>query len=75
MGLIKGVVKIFDIIIEEGEKEWLDETKYKEMLSELYEKIDNGEIEEEEYEEAEQEILDRLREIRTYKRENGIVDD
>jgi len=75
MGLIKGVVKIFDIIIEEGEKEWLDETKYKEMLSELYDKIENGEIEEDEYEEIEQEILDRLREIRIYKQENGIVED
>lgn len=75
MGLISGVVSIFDIIIDEAEKEWLDEGKYKEMLNELYEKLENGEIEENEYEEIEREVLNRLRFIRNYKHENGIVED
>ena len=75
MGLIKSVVNIFEIIIDEAEKEWLDEGKYKEMLNELYEKLESGEIEEVEYEETEQEILDRLRFIRNYKREHAIEED
>lgn len=72
MGLIKHVMDVFQTIYEEGEKEWLDESKYKEMLDDLYTKIENGEISEEEYEEAEQEILDQLRAIRNYKQEHGI---
>ncbi|MCJ7690047.1 MAG: gas vesicle protein GvpG [Clostridiaceae bacterium] len=72
MGIIKQVVKVFEVIIEEAEKEWLSEDKYKDMLNDLYIKLDDGEIEEEEYEEMEQEILDELREIREYKCENGI---
>jgi hypothetical protein len=75
MWLLNKVIDVFEIIYEEVEKEMLDEGKYKEMLYELYEKLDRGEIEEEEYEKLEEEILDRLKEIRKYKRENGIEDD
>ncbi len=52
----------------------LDESKYKEMLNELYEKLDNGEIDEETYEKVEGELLNILKEIREYKKENQIVD-
>jgi len=72
MGIIKQVMNVFEVIYDEAEKEWLDETKYREMLNELYTKLEDGEIEEEEYENLEQEILDKLREIREYKRENDI---
>lgn len=72
MGLIKQVMNVFEVIYDEAEKEWLDETKYREMLNELYVKLEDGEIEEEEYEELEQQILDKLREIRDYKREHGM---
>lgn len=74
MGLINAVINIFQVIYEEGEKEWLDESKYKEMLNELYEKLESGEIDDEEYEEFEQQILYKLKAIRTYKRENDIID-
>ena len=70
--IIKNVVKVFEVIIKEAEKEWLSEDKYKDMLSELYIKLDDGEIEEEEYEKIEQEILDKLRQIREYKLANDI---
>ena len=73
MGIIlKNVVKVFEVIYDEAEKEWLSEDKYKDMLGELYVKLDDGEIEEEEYDKIEQEILDKLRQIREYKFENGI---
>lgn len=61
MGLIRGIFKIFETIYNEGEKEWLDESKYMEMLKELYEKFESGEIDDNEYEELEGEIIDRLR--------------
>jgi len=72
MGLIKQVMNVFEVIYDEAEKEMLDETKYREMLNELYTKLEDGEMEEEEYEEREQQILDKLKEIREYKRENEI---
>ena len=70
--IIKQVVKVFEVIYEEAEKEWLSEDKYKDMLSELYIKLDDGEIEEEEYDIIEQQILDKLRQIREYKLLNDI---
>lgn len=75
MGLIRGIFKIFETIYNEGEKEWLDESKYMEMLKELYEKFESGEIDDNEYEELEGEIIDRLREIKNYKRDHGIEED
>jgi len=72
MGIIKQVMNVFEVIYDEAEKEWLDETKYREMLNDLYAKLEDGEIEEEEYELLEQEILDALREIREYKIKNEI---
>jgi hypothetical protein len=74
MWFFNRIIDVFDVIYKEGEKEMLDESKYKEMLNELYEKLDNGEIDEEAYEKIEGEILGILREIREYKRENQIVD-
>jgi uncharacterized membrane protein len=74
MWFINRIVDVFEIIYKEGEKEMLDEGKYKEMLNELYAKLDNGEIDEETYEKIEGELLSVLKEIREYKRENQIVD-
>ncbi|EHI98557.1 MULTISPECIES: gas vesicle protein GvpG [unclassified Clostridium] len=74
MWFFNRIIDVFDVIYKEGEKEMLDEGKYKEMLNELYEKLDSGEIDEETYEKIEGELLNILREIREYKRENQIVD-
>lgn len=74
MWFFNRIIDVFDVIYREGEKEMLDESKYKEMLNELYEKLDSGEIDEETYEKMEGELLNILREIREYKRENQIVD-
>lgn len=74
MWFFNRIIDVFEVIYKEGEKEMLDEGKYKEMLNELYVKLDNGEIDEETYEKIEGELLNVLKEIREYKRENQIVD-
>ncbi|MCY6354428.1 gas vesicle protein GvpG [Clostridium sp. ZS2-4] len=71
MKILDGVYKVIEVIYDEAEKEWLDEEKYKHILSDLYEKLENDEISEEEYEEQENDILERLKEIREYKKENN----
>jgi hypothetical protein len=45
-----------------------------EALEDLYARLENGEIAEEEYEEAEKGILEQLRTIRRYKKEHGYTD-
>jgi hypothetical protein len=70
MGILNGVIGIFKMLYEEGEKEWLDESKYRESLNELYVKVESGEITDEEYEEAERAILDHLRVVQEYKKEH-----
>lgn len=72
MALIKGIMKIFQIIYDEAEREMLDETPYMEALEELYSKLEEAEITEEEYEKEEEEILEHLREIKRYKKEHQI---
>lgn len=62
------------MIYDEGEKEWLDETKYREALNELYISLENGEISEEECEESEAQILEQLKKIREYKKEHDYVE-
>lgn len=72
MGLFKAVVDIFELIYEEGLKEWLDETKYMEALDEMYSELESGKITEEEYDEEETKILERLKEVRNYKRNHSL---
>lgn len=72
MRILKSVYKIFDVIYDEAEKEWMDEEKHMNALNELFQKLSSGEISEEEYEEEEDKIMDRLKEIRAYKKINNI---
>lgn len=74
MLLFDGLYGIFKLIYDEGKREWLDEEKYKDALNELYLSLENGEITEEEYEEAEAKILEQLKTVRTYKKEHGYTD-
>jgi hypothetical protein len=74
MGIIQGVFNIFKLIYEEGEKEWLNESGYRESLNELYVRLENGEITEEDYEAAERALLDRLKIVREYKKEHGYTE-
>lgn len=72
MGLIKSVMNVFEIIYEEGLKEWLDETRYMEALDDLYTELMEGKITEEEYDRLEAEIIELLKKVRIYKKENGL---
>ena len=74
MGLFRGVMKIFELIYEEGEKEWLNEEKYKDELKELYMIFEQGKISEEAYEAQEEQLLKQLKTIRQYKIEHGYTD-
>jgi len=72
MGLFSAVEKIFELIYDEGLKELLDESKYLEILENLYTEVEKGEISEEQYEEEEAKILEQLKEVRKYKKEMGL---
>lgn len=71
MGLFRAVEKVFELIYDEGLKEWLDETKYLEALENLYAQVEQGKITEEQYEEEEAKIMIRIKEVRNYKKEMG----
>lgn len=71
MGLFRAIEKVFELIYDEGLKEWLDETKYLEALENLYSQVEQGKITEEQYEEEEAKIMIRIKEVRSYKKEMG----
>jgi len=68
LGPIRGVIWVAEKIVEEANKELYDEDAVQGRLMELELRYDLGEISEEEYEEAEKVLLERLNAIREYKR-------
>jgi len=64
LGPIKGVIWIAEKVAEQAEKELYDEGAVRGQLMELELRYDLGEISEEEYLEAEEALLERLRVIR-----------
>lgn len=66
---IKGIIWLAEMIKEQAEKEFLDESKVQEELLNLQLQLDEGKITEEEYKKQEQKLLERLEEIRKYKEE------
>jgi hypothetical protein len=67
-GPIKGVIWIAEKVAEEAEKKLYDEDAVRGQLMELELRYDLGEISEEEYLEAEEVLLERLRVIRERER-------
>lgn len=63
----KGFGFIFRTLQRVAEEQWTDDAPLKEQLLELQVKLDSGEINEEEYVEAETAILRELREIQRRK--------
>jgi hypothetical protein len=63
----KGLLFIFEKIKEQAENELLDEGKIRQQLLELQMLLDLGEITEEEFYQAEEELLDRLDAIIAHK--------
>lgn len=68
LGPIRGVIWVAEKIAEEADKELYDEDAVQGQLMELELRYDLGEISEEEYDEAEKLLLERLNAIREYKR-------
>jgi hypothetical protein len=66
---IDGIKFIFNTIAKVAEEQWTDDAPLKEQLLELQVHLENGDITEEQYVEAEAEILRGLREIQNRKRE------
>ncbi len=67
MGPIKGVVWIAEKVAEQADRELYDEEAVRGQLMELELRYDLGEISEEEYLEAEEALLERLRIVREHQ--------
>ncbi|NTU78731.1 MAG: hypothetical protein HGA45_04910 [Chloroflexales bacterium] len=64
---IDGTVWLAEKLLEQVEAEIYDEGKVRATLMELEMRLDLGELDEETYMAAEDQLLERLREIREYK--------
>ena len=69
LGPIRGVHWLATKVTEAAENELLDESKVRGELSELQMRLDMGEITEEEYDEQEKVLVERLNAIREAKAE------
>lgn len=73
---VRGFMFIFDKIVEQVNNELLDDGKVRMQLLELQELLDSGQITEDEFFEAEEELLDRLDAILAFKEaQMGIGED
>jgi cytochrome c-type biogenesis protein CcmH/NrfG len=66
---IDGFKFILNTIVKVAEEQWTDDAPLKQNLLELQVLLENGDINEEQYIEAEAEILRSLREVQERKRE------
>lgn len=64
LGPIKGVIWLAEKVLEQAERELYDEEAVRGRIEELELRYDLGEISQEEYLAAEEELLERLRAIR-----------
>jgi hypothetical protein len=60
---------IAETILEEAEKELMNEEEVRHDLRGLYEQLESGRMSEEEFEKREEELVKRLEEIEEYKKE------
>ncbi len=66
---ISGFKFVLRTLARVAEEQWTDETPLKERLLELQERLESGEITEEEYVQEEASILAELRDVRRRQRE------
>lgn len=66
-----GIKFIFNTIAKVAEEQYTDDAPLKEQLLELQVKLENGDINEDQYVEEEARILRSLRDIQNYKREKA----
>ena len=71
----KGMFYIFKQIHKAAEEEFLDEENVSAELSELYMMLETGKITEEEFNNRESELLNRLEQIEEYKKKHFEVVD
>ena len=71
----KGLFYIFKQIHKAAEEEFLDEENITAVLSELYMMLETGKITEEEFNNRESELLNRLEQIEEYKKKHFEVVD
>jgi len=65
---LKGIIWVAEKIQESAEKELLDEEQVKRDLTELYMRLETGQITEEEFTTQEEELVERLEAIEAYKK-------
>jgi hypothetical protein len=65
---LKGIIWVAEKIQESAEKELLDEEQVKRDLTELYMRLETGQITEEEFTTQEDELVERLEAIEAYKK-------
>jgi hypothetical protein len=68
---LKGVAWIADKIQEQAERELMDEDGVKHRLTELYMRLETGQISEEEFERREAALVEQLETIEEYKNSRG----
>jgi hypothetical protein len=68
---VNAVVWIADKIQEQAERELMDEDGVKHRLTELYMRLETGQISEEEFEQQEAELVEQLETIEEYKTTRG----
>jgi hypothetical protein len=64
---VRGVVWVVERVLEEAENEYYDPAPVHRALAELERLLVAGEIDEETFDQREDELLDRLEEIRAYR--------
>ena len=65
---LKGIIWVAEKIQESAEKELLDAEQVKRDLTELYMRLETGQITEEEFTTQEDELVERLEAIEAYKK-------
>ncbi|MEU6708832.1 gas vesicle protein GvpG [Streptomyces wuyuanensis] len=68
---VRGVVWVMDRVLEAAEDEYYDPEPVQRELAELEARLLAGEIDEETFDRLEDELLDRLEEIRAFRDERG----
>ncbi|MFE2302416.1 gas vesicle protein GvpG [Streptomyces sp. NPDC059445] len=64
---VRGVAWVMDRVLEAAEDEYYDPAPIRLQLAELERQLNAGEIDEETFDRAEDQLLDRLDEIRAYQ--------
>ncbi|MBM7623257.1 gas vesicle protein GvpG [Sporohalobacter salinus] len=65
---INSIIKVIKIVYDQAKEEYLNEDKVREQLLNLNLKYERGDINQEEYRAQEKKLMQRIKDIREYKR-------